>query len=317
MSKKVFIQESRYSKNSQLARKELYNSYNDRYFNLWLSSREWNGLSRDQREFLMRRFWDEGQVAAFSIISPSKAFMGQKPEDYQDGLLGFAPYAAQAFNMFNFPTKVQLINLRGVPYIPTKLLVAGKDCVLGFATHSRQPIKSLIKPFIDRLVEIEMAIRTNLTMVKKGQLITYAPEDKEAIDNIMRQWNWDEPFIRTTLRDPKSNIPANIAPNYIIDKLAMYKAQVENELLTIMGISNNGNVMKKERLITEEANAFEALTNDYSDSVDQNLKEFCDEIKEVLGFDVSIKVKTSPRMDKIEDNKEVRKDDSGKILPNA
>lgn len=317
MSKKVFIQESRYSKNSQLARKELYQSYNDRYFNLWLSSREWNGLSRDQREFLMRRFWDEGQVAAFSIISPSKKFMGQKPEDYQDGLLGFAPYAAQAFNMFNFPTQVQLINLRGVPYIPTKLLVAGKDCVLGFATHSRQPIKSLIKPFIDRLVEIEMAIRTNLIMVKKGQIITYSPEDKEAIDNIMRQWDWDEPFIRTVLRNPTSNMPQPTTHEFILDKLYLYKAQVENELLTIMGIANNGNVMKKERLITEEANSFDALTNDYSDSVDQNLKEFCDEIKKVLGFDVSIKVKTSPRVDKIEDNQGGAKNDSNQILPNA
>jgi len=109
---------------AEIARKNLFYSYDERYFNLWLNSYKISGLSNDQREYVMRRFWQDGMVSAFAIIKPTQKFLGSDAESFSDGLIGFAPFAPQNYNMYNYPTNVLLINERGVPYIPSKVMVS-------------------------------------------------------------------------------------------------------------------------------------------------------------------------------------------------
>jgi hypothetical protein len=79
------------------ARAELIGIYRGRYLNLWMGTRRWRGLNRQQKEFLMKRLWFDGKVAAFDILNGLKPFLGGlAPADMgENAFLGFAPYAAQ------------------------------------------------------------------------------------------------------------------------------------------------------------------------------------------------------------------------------
>lgn len=295
MPKRKFIRSRRFL-SSHEERDRLRGVYMERYFNLWLGAWEWEGLSKQQREFLMRRFWFDGKVAAFDILQGMKPFMGGlAPADMGDNsLLGFAPYAAVSFNLYGYPALAQLVNLRGTPYIPLRPQVVGKDCVLGWALHSQKPLVMIAQCYIERIVEVEMTIRTNLFAHKiPYTLETDDSGDVRGQDFLNRILNDELAFMVRRGQDaPK---PASSGQQYIIDKLYNYKVALENELNTFLGIDNIGALEKKERMNQDEVNSQDALINDFSDSIGECLDEFCKEIKDVLGYQISVYPKASPK----------------------
>lgn len=294
------------------ARAKLFYDYREKYFNLWLSSYKWTGLSRVQREYLMRRLWTEGSAAFFSIIDPAASFLkGIPPKDSPEAdssLIGIAPFAVIGYNMFNFPTALQLINERGVPYIPNRLMVNEKDVVIMYAQHSRQPISAIVDDYVTRIVNVEMTIRTNLYGCKVPLLVKVTPQDEQHAEDYQRKIENDEAIIFINSKETDNHANGGVGILYIIDKLYSYKTNLENELLTILGIDNIGNVEKKERLVEDEANANTDLVNDHGDSILENLEEGCDYIKKVLGFTISVKPKNMPKEAAEDDNAE---DDNG------
>lgn len=266
------------------ARSELVYSYRERYFNLYLNSYKWNGVNREEREFIMRKFWETGSVASFRIF---------------DDLVGYASFVPQEFNIYNFPTKVILVNNRGVNYIPQKALYTGvlklnearnveePEVVLGFAQHSRQPISKIVFNYIDKIVEAEMVIRTNLFAHKLPILYTVDPENEEAFSRLIRDILNDEVAVAVGADDPDKIKPISDKPQYIIDKIYSYIEAEENKLLTFLGIDNSATV-KKERLLMDEINANNELINDYRNSVLDNLKEFCELTNKAFGTSLSV-----------------------------
>lgn len=289
-------QEKFYSKiKATQARANLIYSYRERYFNLWLNSWEWIGLNRDQREYVMRKLWETGAVAAFPLIDTSKIFLsGKKLEGLDNGFLGFATFAPYAYNMFNFPTAFHLINERGVPYIPNKLMVNNKDAVICYAQHSRAALQIIVFNMIERIVDVEMTIRTNLIAHKIPVVIEVTPDSEMHARDMQNKIEGDEPIFFTNVKDTDSIKAAGSGAPYILDKLYNYKCALENELNTFLGIDNMGNIEKKERLVTDEVNSNADLINDFSDAIGDNLSEFCKMLKDTLGFVVSVKPRNNP-----------------------
>ena len=285
----------RISKESVLAAKSaLFASYNERYFNLWLNSWKWDGLSRDQREFVMRKLWADGQIAAFEIINPSARFMdGLAPDkalvDKDTAFLGFAPFAPIGFNMYNYPVRVNLINERGTPFIPTELLVNGENVVLGYAQHSRQPVRNIVDGYIARIVDVEMTIRTNLIAQKIPVVIEVSKDSQLHAEELQSQILGDEPLIFTNVKEVDALKSAMSGVPFAIDKLYQYKIDLENELNTFLGIENHGNVRKKERENDSEIEISSAITDLYKDSIKSNLEEFCALIKDILGYSITLR----------------------------
>ena len=273
-------------------RSKLLFQYRDKVFNLWLSSWEWDGIDRDRREFIMRKLWKDGSVAAFSIIEPTKDFLGVPLTD--EGLLGFAPYAAQAYNMYNAPSLINLINERGVPYIPSRPMVVGRDAVIGYAQHSRAPIESVIAPTIDRIVDVEMTIRTNLIAAKSPYLYAFTPDSEMQGSDFISALMNDLPVLGVSVAQADALRPSPGGNNYIVDRLYNYKIALENEIHTFLGIDNLGMVEKKEHLLDDEIDSNQAVVDDFSDSIGGCLKEFAKMIGDVLGFRVSVKPTNSP-----------------------
>ena len=279
---------TRVIKNTEEIKKAIFHYYDEKYFNLFLNESKWLRISLEQREYLLRRFWNEGKVLAFNIISPEKTFIGgQAPKEVESGLLGFSKFTESTYNMFNFPTTLLATNERGVPYIPAGPLTNNVDCVIGYALHTRQPIRSLIEVKIEQIVSIEMTIRTNLALQKMPFLVEVTPESKLSAQEMINAILNDEVSVFADVNRAGSLGAANTGTSYIIDKLYDYKCSIENEICTILGLDNIS-VEKKERLITDEANANNDIINASADIFFDNFNEFCENIKRVLNYDISV-----------------------------
>jgi len=296
MKKKTYLKPL--SHRPQELRQRLYTLYMEKYFNLFLNSYEWDGISHDQREYLMRAFWFNGSVAAFSIIQPLKKFLGTTAAAFSDsesdkGLIGFAPFDIQNYNMYDYPTTALLINVRGVPYIPKKVMVNHEDVVLGFAQHNRRPIVETISTLVKQIVNAEMAINTNINALKTPIIFTIGPDSAQHAQDFQNNLENDTPDFFANVGELDNIKALNSGVQPFFKDLYEYKKNVEGEIKTFLGLDNNDQG-KRERENVDETNSNNDVINASRDSVLDCLNEFCDDIGDVLGFDISVEAKQKP-----------------------
>lgn len=304
--------------------------YENKFFGLFLNAYKFTNLTKNQSHYLLKKLWQNGTIAAF-ILEGSKQEPSLKAlltnsnkntievgnEYSENGLLVFVPYATAQYNIEDEPSVVQYVNLRGATFIPTGLKKVNKDCVIGWAHSSHAPIRSLVLYYIEKIVDVENTINTNLFVHKLPRLLVCSPEDKARVQDLMEQIERGEKKIFLDSADVeaiKNVLETGANTSYIIDKLYMYKQSLENELLTFLGI-NNISVEKKERLITDEATANNQIINDCSDCFLDSLKAFCEEIKNVLGYEIEVMAKSSPNSN--EDYEEEERDEESEENENV
>ena len=299
--------------------------YENKYFGLFLNAYKFTNLSKNQSRYLLKRMWKNGTVAAFIVegtrkeptmkealsnTSPNTVSVGQ---DNPEGLLVLTPYAVNQWNIEDEPSVITLVNLRGATFIPTTPQIVNKDVVIGWAHTSHTPVRSLVMYYIEKIVDVENTIKTNLFVHKLPRLVIVSPEDKERAKEIMEDIERGENKIFLDVADWNAikNVLDSGAGSYIIDKLYQYKQNLENELLTFLGI-NNVPIEKKERLITDEAQSNDQLINDSSDCFLDSLKSFCEEVKDILGYTIDVEATSSPAT-----NEEPEEDEESEEQPNA
>ena len=281
--------------------------YENKYFGLFLNAYKFTNLTKNQERYLLKKFWQNGTICAFvlegskqdpslkqSLSNSSKSTI-ELGNDSPNGLLIFVPYAVNQYNIEDEPSVVNYVNVRGATFIPKGIYQVNKDCVIGWAHKSHAPIRNLVLYYIDRIVDVENTINMNLFVHKLPRLIVCSPEDRARVDDIMEAIENGEHKIFLDAVDFQAikNVLESGQGSYIIDKLYAYKQSLENELLTFLGI-NNVALEKKERLITDEANSNNQLINDSSDCFLDSLKSFCEEINDVLGYNISVEANSSP-----------------------
>lgn len=270
-------------------RKRLFYDYDEKYFNLWLASRRWEGISKEQRRFIMRQFWGVGKVCAFSLINTSVLLDGQSLKDIGGAeMIGFANFAPQSrYNIYNEPTKVRPISVVPNRWIPNKNLVVGKEVVIGYVQGSRQPLRTLVWDYISRMVDVDIAIKINEYATTTSIVFKTNDGNQQELQNFINAIAKRLPAIvvkdenQVGLETPVKN------PPFLITDLYAYKCSLENELCTYLGIDNIGNVEKRSRLLKDEANSNNALINAHAIAIDDNLNEFCDDINALFGLDIS------------------------------
>ena len=264
---------------SSLVRKELTDFYWNKYMNLFMSKYEWTGNDIDEEKeyYLMKKLWFKGTIAAFD-------YKGIKE-------LGFAPYAPYGWNVYDFPVEVELINERGASFIPNRLLKVNEEAVICFIQKNHKSIVEMVAPFIHRIVEVEMVIKSNLKAHKKPWTIGVSPEDKDKAETIMENLENDEDYLFYSFENPQQLSVLNTGAPFIIDALQNYKQVLENEILTYLGIDNLGLAEKKEHFIVDEVESSKEVINNASDSFLEMMEDFCVAIRDVLGYDVYVKAK--------------------------
>lgn len=261
-------------------------TYNNKYYNLWMSKFEWNGLDDDLKEqeenYIMRKLWYEGTVAIRNIKNT--------------GMIALAPWELTNYNYLGFPETVTLVNERGVSQkiVPKSLQIVNRDVALLFCTPSQKPIKAVVDYYVDRITQAVVLINNNLCLQNMPFVINCTEEDQKRLSDIVDRI-LDNQLVITTASSDINKLQALITQvPFLVDKLQAYIVSMENELLTILGIDNSGTQAKKAQMLVDEVNANNDVINDYGNSIIDELNKWLDRANTVLGRNITIKAKSKP-----------------------
>lgn len=202
--------------------------------------------------------------------------------------VAFAPYVAQTYNMYDLPETVQLIDKWNGPLIPKGAQVVGKDVVLGWVFSHHKPVKAVIDNYINRIVNVEMVINTNLQVHKMPFVVAITPEDKAKAQDLIDRVLNDEVAVFMDAEDLNLIKQLTTATPYIIDKLYAYKTALENEILTMLGVDNATIDTSQDRQLLDAINANNAIITLNQEGMLNNLRNFCESIRETLGVEVKV-----------------------------
>lgn len=200
-------------------------------------------------------------------------------------------------NIYDMPIK---LNCYGIHYNKTKYVYDGlnkdkKDYVVLIQNDPEMmPTRWTVELFCQRLYEIERTMDVNLKQQKTPGIIVCDPKQRLTLLNLYQQYDGNQPFIFAdkSLMGAQNLIQAiDTKAPYLLDKLTVHKQSVWNELLTFLGI-NNVNFEKKERLITEEANANNQFINLNIMNEYKCRKDACKQINECFGLNVDVEFNT-------------------------
>lgn len=305
-------------KNTKDIRNKFKFFYTEKYFNKWMSKYVFVGLNYQQSHYLMKKLWSQGSVACSSISSADGILAGLIKDgkiDMKTNSLIFTPFApADVYNIYDFSTKVRLINTRGVKFITEKALEMDKDVVIIYAQKNHKSVFSSIEAKLNEIIDIEMKMRSARKAQAQAWLFTFSPEDRENAKILQESLENDEPYLFAPFNAPdKVKGIASGAP-YILDKLEQDRQKVDNDILTILGVNNVGIGEKKEHLIVDEVNANNEEIDSQAISFKSELEECFDRVNKCFGhpvyiIDMNELVETSEDEEDNED-KEDKDDDS-------
>lgn len=270
--------------------------YANLFYNKWIGSRDIEGdIDPEQAYYIMKKFWSEGTVASWNIKSLNT--------------LGFAPYTVSWWNMYDFPSKCRLVNVRGVSeqLIPNKEFKVNKDVVLGWCNKAHKPILFFMKKYIDRLVQLELLMDNNLGLQNIPFLLKKNGKNEDKVDTIINCILNGEIVISVD--------------GDVMDDIDLLQTQVElhaqefydlinrtmGDALTFLGINNNPFEDKKERQIVDEVNSNNQEIKQSDEDISGELNIFSKQIKKILGKTITFKSKCDKMY--IEDKKGVEDDD--------
>lgn len=187
------------------------------------------------------------------------------------------------FNIYMLPTKVQ-----GFSFEFNKDYDFD-DIVYIMNNNLCKPTFETLRLIAYRLYEVETTIETNLIAQKTPVLIEGDTKTILTLKNVYMQYSGNIPFIFGSKKfdiNNKLNVLRTDAP-YLLDKLALHKHEVWDEMLTFLGI-NNANTDKKERLITDEVNSNNELINYYLNCFYKPRKNACDELNKKYGLNIKV-----------------------------
>lgn len=290
-----------------VSRMALKQHYLEKFFNKFLNKFEFTGLSYQQIAFIMRQFWSYGTIGCF--IREDWNVIKESPTTDEYDKIVFAPWVMSGkYNIYNFPTEVRFINTRAVAFIPTHAFGLDESACIGYIMRNKKGVITLIEAKLNQLVDIEMVFQVCLQGQKMPWFIACSPEDEAKMKQLFKRIARDENVLFGGFDDLK-NVKALVsgAP-YILDKLYQNKQAIENEILTLLGINNIGTLQKKEHLTTGEVEENDQQIQSSSDEFLSNLQEFFGRIKDVLDYDIQVKLKDEFLVDEEEDSQYYEED---------
>lgn len=276
MSKKIRYNSGEIKK----LRNQIKRSYDNKYYNLFLNTFKFepeDNISEEEKKFLLKQLWCDGTIAITK-------------NQFVD-MLVYTPYNIMDYNLYEYPETVRLVNLHMSPLVnANKNYIINKDCVLMWILNSKQSIRSLVDPFIDRIVSVEMIINTNLIAHKLPLLMTISEQDADKARDIINRLLEDEPVLFTDVKD-LTNLQAFVSGTpYIIDKLYAYKNSLEAELQTLLGIDNNmSNDTRLEYLTVDQVNSSNILTNNMLKGMLDNMNAAFKKVDELFNINIEVK----------------------------
>ena len=203
---------------------------------------------------------------------------------FKDEVLGYLTLQvaiAGQMNVYRIPTGRRAYAVNGYNKQLTE-----KDSVIIW--NNMLHINSMLdaQQYATRLSNIDRAIDVNINAQKTPILIKCDESQRLTMQNVYKQYDGNMPviFADKNLNDKGFQVLATEAP-FVAPKLYELKTELWNEALTFLGISNI-NVVKKERMITDEVqrNQGGIVASRYSRL--ESRREACRQINEMFGLDI-------------------------------
>lgn len=164
-----------------------------------------------------------------------------------------------------------------------------EDCVIIGNNKLEIATKPFILFYVNKLTEAERTMDVNIKACKTP--VVFACDDKDVMTfkRIFQMVDGNTPAI---FADRGLNLDSITAfktdAKFLGKELHDYANAVENKLLTFLGL-NNTPVDKKERLITDEANANNQLIDSFAQLQLESRERACKAINEKFGLNISVK----------------------------
>lgn len=174
--------------------------------------------------------------------------------------------------------------------------VKAEDSVLIENNKLRMPTSKAVTHFVTRLYDLIRTMDINVKQLRLQTLFSATDKNiltvKKIIDEI-EQNNWAIVVDSTmSLEEIVKAIPTGVKP--LTAELTDRYNAVMNEALTYFGI-NNANTDKRERIITDEANANNQLIDSCAQMFLESRKRACEEINKKFGTNLSVDLRNKPQ----------------------
>lgn len=245
-----------------------YLQYYNRLTELAISMFEWQNLPEtvDQR-FLEMCLFSDGMCIFF-----------------QDEVLGYLSLQCMIggkLNVYRIPMKRRAYATNGY-----QRELDGTNSVIIFNNYLHTNSMLDVEMFSKRLYNLDRAIDVNANAQKTPVLIQCDESQRLTMKNLYKQYEGNEPFIFGSKGLDANGLKVlQTGAPYVADKLYELKTQIWNEALTYLGISNI-NVVKKERMITDEVTRNQGGTVASRYSRLESRRRACKQINEMFGLDI-------------------------------
>ena len=245
-----------------------YLQYYNRLTELAISMFEWQNLPEtvDQR-FLEMCLFGDGMCIFF--------------QDEVLGYLGLQCMIGGKLNVYRIPMERRAYATNGYQ---RELDETNSVIIFNNYLHTNSMLD--VEMFSKRLYNLDRAIDVNANAQKTPVLIQCDESQRLTMKNLYKQYEGNEPFIFGSKGLDANGLKVlQTGAPYVADKLYELKTQIWNEALTYLGISNI-NVVKKERMITDEVTRNQGGTVASRYSRLESRRQACKQINEMFGLDI-------------------------------
>lgn len=213
-----------------------FNSFYMRLVSLAISMWDWQNMPDTvNKRYLETRLFSRGSMVFF--------------KDETLGFLALPFVNTGPVDIYNEPTKIMAFSSTGY----TKDLENNKDCVIIWNNELHMPMQPTIEEFAWRLANVQRTMDVNVHVQKTPLMLLCDEDQRLTLLNLYKNYAGNEPviFADKKLSPDSIKVLKTDAP-YMASSLYDLESQIWNEALTYLGITNV-NVVKKERLISDEA----------------------------------------------------------------
>ena len=248
--------------------------YMSRIRSLAVSVFQWDNLPDGiPGRFIEQTLFNYGRALFFRVNDTGGLMVAKVADsgmiDKYDSPISFRAYASPDFN-------------QDLPIEKCVLIRNNYDCI---------PTVRSVLLFVMRLAETERTIDINVKAQKTPLVFVCDQKQLQTLKMLFRKYDGNEPVIYADKSlDMKGLTCINPEVPYMADKLMLYKRNIWNECMTYLGI-NNANTDKKERLITDEANANNQLIEQSAAALLSTRQEAAKEINTMFGTDIRVSMR--------------------------
>ena len=191
-------------------------------------------------------------------------------------------------NMYGLPLKINAFGENGF----TKFYdcSVGGNAIYVLNNKNKVPTLWIAQYYAFRIANIQQAIDTNVNAQKTPFIVQANKKQELTIKNALNKILTNEPYILVNDSYKADSIQVfNVNAPFVADKLISVRKDYETDFYTDLGV-NNVNINKKERLITDEANANNEIININLTSFLDTRQKACEEFNQLLGLEGENKI---------------------------